>query len=180
MLFDAIEFAAHAHAGQYRKGSPVPYIVHPINVVRIVLNCGCSETVAVAAVLHDTVEDTAVTLDQIRDRFGCPVAALVEGMTEPEKGLPWQARKEHTLLVLTGAGRDLLMLACADKLDNVRSIHEDLLARGEKLWTVFRRPREAQRWYYESLVDVLRPRMTEGSAAVLFREFEREVRAVFG
>jgi len=82
--------------------------------------------------------------------------------------------------VLTGAGRDLLMLACADKLDNVRSIHEDLLARGEKLWTVFRRPREAQRWYYESLVDVLRPRMTEGSAAVLFREFEREVRAVFG
>jgi (p)ppGpp synthase/HD superfamily hydrolase len=180
LIFDAIEFAAAAHAGQYRKGSPVPYIVHPINVARTVLNLGCPEHVGIAAVLHDTVEDTGTALATIRDRFGARVAELVHLMSEPDKVCPWEARKQHTLEALKTSDEEFLLLALADKLDNVRSIREDLARRGESLWSVFKRPREAQRWYYESLADVFRPRVGGTVAVTLFHEFEREVRTVFG
>lgn len=179
-IFEAIQFAAAAHAGQYRKGSPVPYIVHPMNVARTVLNAGGAEYVGVAAVLHDTVEDTPATLDDLRRLFGPRVADLVDGMSEPDKQGTWESRKRHTLAVLETAGEDLLLLALADKLDNIRSIREDLARRGESLWDVFKRPRESQRWYYESLAGVFRTRVAGTQAESLFHEFEREVRAVFG
>ena len=179
MLFEAIEFAARAHSGQYRKGSRIPYIVHPINVAKIVLNAGGGESAAVAAVLHDTVEDTPVTLHDVHTRFGARVASIVEAMTEPDKQRSWEDRKRHTLVILGGAEGELLLVGCADKLDNIRSIQEDLARLGEKLWQVFKRPREAQRWYYQSLVQVLGPRMVTGAHKELFSSFEAVVRAVF-
>jgi len=97
MIFKAIEFAAKAHAGQYRKGTRVPYLVHPLNVAKILIDSGCSDVVAVAGILHDTVEDTPITLDEIRKHFGQAVAELVAGASEPDKSDTWENRKKHTI-----------------------------------------------------------------------------------
>src|SRR5450631_1910449 len=95
VIFAALRFAGDAHSGQFRKGTRVPYLIHPLNVAKILLDCGCSDELAVAGLLHDTVEDTAVTLEQIRASFGDAVARLVEFATEPEKLWTWERRKEH-------------------------------------------------------------------------------------
>src|SRR5947209_15832446 len=104
MLDLAIETAARAHAGQVRKGTDVPYIAHPYAVGMMLARVGASEEVVAAGILHDTVEDTYLTLDWIRDNFGEKVAMIVEGCSEPDHGSqPWEARKEHTLEYLKTA-----------------------------------------------------------------------------
>ena len=117
MLFEAIEFAAAAHRGQYRKASRVPYIVHPLGVMRILIAGGAEEELAAAGVLHDVVEDTEVTPDQLLARFGGEVSRLVLAVSEPDKSLAWEERKLHTLEFLAHQARpDEVLLALADKL----------------------------------------------------------------
>src|SRR6476660_5351370 len=96
-LFDAVEFAAHAHAEQFRKGTRIPYITHPLNVMRLLIEADCAEDVVIAGLLHDTVEDTPVTLDDIRSRYGSVVADLVAGVTEPPRTFTWEQRKQSVL-----------------------------------------------------------------------------------
>jgi len=179
LIFHAIQFAAAAHAGQYRKGTRIPYLIHPLRVAAILLESGCAEDLAVAAVLHDTVEDCFVTLDQIRRLFGPRIAELVAGASEPDKSQPWEARKQHTIDFLRTAPPDQLLVCLADKLDNIRSIREDLALHGELAWLRFRRGRDKQRWYYESLADVFTRRCDSGIGARLAEIFAAEVRAVF-
>ncbi len=179
LIFHAIQFASAAHAGQYRKGTRIPYLIHPLRVAAILLEAGCPEDLAVAAVLHDTVEDCFVTLDQIRRLFGSRIAELVAGASEPDKTLPWERRKQHTIDFLQTAGDDQLLVCLADKLDNIRSIREDLALHGELAWLPFRRGRDKQRWYYESLSSVFTERCTQGIGARLASIFAAEVRAVF-
>jgi len=179
-IFAAVHFAAAAHSGQFRKGTRVPYLVHPLNVAKILLDHGCPDQLAIAGLLHDTVEDTRVTLEEIRTIFGAAVAHLVEFATEPEKLWTWEKRKQHTLAMLgSGEGPELL-LSIADKLDNIRSIHSDLGLLGERAWDRFKRPREKQRWYYESLSRIFDTRLLDSPGAELAAEFRSEVRAVFG
>jgi len=180
MIFDAIEFAMRAHRGQYRKDSRVPYIVHPLGVAEILLEYGGTELLAVAGILHDTVEDTPVTLAQIRERFGEEVGRLVEDMTEPDKTWPWERRKQHTLEVLKTAPVDLLLVACADKLDNIRSVRRAYAQLGDAVWARFKRPMEKQRWYYQSLAQIFLDCVDGGPGDALFREFISEVVQVFG
>lgn len=179
MIFKAIEFAAAAHRGQYRKGTLVPYIVHPLNAARTLIESGCTEAIAVAAVLHDVVEDTAVTLREVRANFGAEVAALVEGASEPHRWASWESRKEHTIATLREAQEPLLMVAIADKLDNIQSIRHDLALRGEAAWLRFKRGREKQQWYYQSLAQVFTERLTSGPGLRLAQLFAAEVAAVF-
>lgn len=179
LIFHAIQFASAAHAGQYRKGTRVPYLIHPLRVAAILLEAGCAEDLAVAAVLHDTVEDCFVTLDQIRRLFGSRIAELVAGASEPDKTLPWEHRKQHTIDYLQTADNDQLLVSLADKLDNIRSIREDLALHGELAWRRFRRGRDKQHWYYESLSAVFTDRCTHGIGARLASIFADEVRAVF-
>lgn len=179
LIFHAIQFAAAAHAGQYRKGTRIPYLIHPLRVAAILLESGCAEDLAVAAVLHDTVEDCFVTLEQIRRLFGPRIAELVAGASEPDKSQPWEVRKQHTIDFLRTAGEDQLLVCLADKLDNIRSIREDLALNGELAWLRFRRGRDQQRWYYESLAAVFNERCTAGIGARLASIFSAEVRAVF-
>jgi len=179
LIFHAIQFASAAHAGQYRKGTRIPYLIHPLRVAAILLEAGCAEDLAVAAVLHDTVEDCFVTLDQIRRLFGARIAELVAGASEPDKSLPWEHRKQHTIDYLQEAENDQLLVSLADKLDNIRSIREDLALNGELAWLRFRRGRDKQRWYYESLSSVFTARCTHGIGARLASIFAAEVRAVF-
>jgi (p)ppGpp synthase/HD superfamily hydrolase len=181
-VFEAIEFAARAHAGQFRKGTELPYILHPLGAARILIERGCPEDVVVAAVLHDTLEDTPVQPDEIRSRFGEAVAALVAGASEPDRSDTWENRKRHTLALLKEAPVELLLVSVADKLDNIRAIAADLSRHGEAIWSRFNRQRKEQEWYYRSLADAFASRAAAAGepAAALFREFEAEVLKVFG
>lgn len=155
MIHEAIIFAACAHEGQKRKGTNVPYIVHPFEVAQILTDAGGSEILICAGLLHDTVEDTGVTLEEIQSEFGGEVAALVGLMTE-EKSLSWEVRKQKAIdAVNEGMSKDAKMLVCADKLSNLRSIHRDLETFGESVWSRFRRGKEKQKWYYGTMIEKL-------------------------
>jgi len=179
-IFAAVRFAAEAHSGQFRKGSRVPYLVHPLNVAKILLDHGYPDHLAVAGLLHDTVEDTDVTLEEIQTIFGETVARLVEFATEPEKLWSWEKRKQHTLSILSSGDAPGLLLSIADKLDNIRSIRSDLELYGEEAWERFKRPREKQRWYYESMRRIFDARLVESPGAELAAKFRSEVEVVFG
>ena len=152
-VWEAIELAARAHRGQVRKGTGVPYLVHPLGVARLLIEHGLPEEVVIAGVLHDTVEDTAVTLGELEARFGAGVAGLVAALSEPDKAAPWEVRKQHTLDGLRVAPLEVVLASCADKLDNLRSLQEDLSRMGEALWGVFKRGRDQQAWYYRGLAE---------------------------
>ncbi|MFQ5709934.1 MAG: HD domain-containing protein [bacterium] len=179
MIFRAIEFAVRAHAGQYRRGTRVPYIVHPLRVAKLLLDRGCSEEMAVAGVLHDTLEDTPVTSKDLRTHFGEEVARLVEAASEPDKSDTWENRKQHTIETLKTAPLEVLWLVCADKLDNVRSIREEQTRLGDAVWSKFNRPRDKQKWYYESLANLFLNRVDSKTDNSLFMEFKNEVQALF-
>lgn len=157
MLHEAILFSANAHAGQKRKGTDIPYITHPFEVAQILTEAGCGEPLIVAGLLHDTLEDTHVTAGEIESRFGPEVLALVQSDSE-DKSLSWEERKEHTIRYLRkSASREELLLACADKLSNLRSIKADYQTDGDRIWARFNRGKEQQSWYYSSLVDTFEP-----------------------
>jgi (p)ppGpp synthase/HD superfamily hydrolase len=180
MLFDAIEFACKAHRGQVRKGTRVPYVFHPLGVGRSLLDAGFDDEIVVAGFLHDTVEDTHVTIEEIALRFGERVASIVAAVSEGDKTETWEKRKEETIMELETAAVEVLAVACADKLDNIRSIHADLDRIGDSVWKRFKRPRESQEWYYRSLARVFGRKMTSGRLSSFSSSFSSEVEAVFG
>jgi (p)ppGpp synthase/HD superfamily hydrolase len=180
MIFKAIEFATRAHSGQFRKGTKIPYIVHPLGVAKILIEYGYPEHLIVAGILHDTVEDTSVTLEQINEIFGSAVSDLVKTASEPDKSDTWENRKKHTIEHLKTLPHEAVILALTDKLDNIRAIREDYERYGEDLWSRFNRPREQQKWYYESLVSVISVRLTDENSLPLVDLFRHEVIRVFG
>lgn len=180
MIFAAIEFAARAHSGQFRKGTKIPYIVHPLGVARILIEHDCPEPVVVAGVLHDTVEDAPVALADIRRAFGEEVAALVEGASEPDRSDTWENRKRHTVDYLKTAPVGVLLVSAADKLDNLRAIRADHERLGDSFWSRFNRPMESQRWYYRSLAEAFSGREAAGPLGALAGELAAEVERVFG
>ena len=179
-LYDAIELAARAHYNQVRKGTEIPYIVHPLAVAGILIRSRCSEQLVIAGLLHDSVEDTPVTIEEIRSQFGREVADLVMALSEPDKKASWEDRKAHTIEYLEKkATSDVLLVALADKLDNIRAIREGLESDGEKFWQRFNRPREKQKWYYEQLEAVFTRSVSREPALALLKSFKAEVKKVF-
>jgi len=171
----ALIFAARAHRHQKRKGTDVPYIVHPVGVMLTLQAAGETDPeLLAAALLHDTLEDAGVTLDTLRERFGVRVAALVEGASEPfARDEPWETRKQHTVEHLRTAPRDVQLVAAADKLHNLNSMVTDYAVLGDGLWKRFKRGREETAWYYRAVAGSLRagelaehPLMSELSQAV--------------
>jgi len=153
----AFLFAAEKHAGQTRKASTIPYIAHLIGVASLVLEAGGDEDLAIAALLHDVVEDCGGTpmLKQVRRRFGARVARVVDGCTDaytiPKP--PWRERKESYISHLRTADPDTRLVSAADKLNNVRSILSDYRQLGEAIWSRFNGGREGTLWYYRTLCD---------------------------
>jgi (p)ppGpp synthase/HD superfamily hydrolase len=176
----AIEVAAKAHKKQKRKGTTKAYIIHPFAVGVLLAKAGCSEEVVAAGILHDVVEDARVKPDRIREEFGDKVASIVEQCTEPDKRRAWEKRKQHTLDSLKEAGLEVKFIACADKLHNIRTIARDYRKMGDRVWRRFKREREDQRWYYDSMVEALRIKKAPPSYQKLYKEFKRKVREVFG
>ena len=157
-FFRAFAFAAEKHAKQTRKASTIPYIAHLMGVASLVLEAGGDEDLAIAALLHDVVEDCggAPMLKEVRRRFGSRVAKVVDGCTDANTNPkpPWRERKEKYILHLRLADADTRLVSAADKLNTVRSILSDYRAIGESVWSRFAGGRQGTLWYYRTLVDV--------------------------
>jgi hypothetical protein len=180
-VMEAIEFAANAHAGQVRKGTKIPYIVHPIQVAEILARFYCfSQPLLIAGVLHDTIEDTSVTAADIRNQFGEKVSSIVEALSEPDKNNSWQTRKLRTIDQLKSVPLDVLWVEAADKLDNITAIRDSYEQNRYNLWGRFNASKEDIKWYYQSLADVLVARKKENRhLSGLIAEFNTHVNAVF-
>lgn len=178
--FDAVDFATRCHRGQTRKGTLIPYIVHPLSVGKLLARYQAPEEVVVAGILHDTVEDTRATVDDVLSLFGPRVAQLVEGAGEPDKAAAWKERKEHTIkLAQETEDIELLLVMCADKLDNIQDLRSDLEVAGDEMWTRFRAPREEQAWYYRTLAEIFLRRIEQPAWHALAEDFHRQVEALF-
>ena len=155
LLDRAVIFAVRAHAGGARKGKNLPYIVHPLEAVAIVATISDDQELLAAAALHDVVEDTDTSTEQLRAEFGDRVASLVSADTNPPRvaGDTWRSRKQAALDRLAASSRDAKTVAIGDKLSNLRAITNDHQAVGELLWQRFKAPggREDIEWYYRGL-----------------------------
>lgn len=181
---EALVWATQLHARQVRKGSGVPYVAHLLGVTSSVLEYGGGEDEAIAALLHDAIEDcggTAVAAE-IRRRFGEEVAAMVEGCTDafetPKP--PWRDRKQAYLDRLKAASPSVRLVSAADKLYNARSILKDYAIVGDEIWQRFRGGRAGSLWYYRSVVSVLRQGDNAASFVPLVDELDRTVSALEG
>lgn len=153
-LDKAIFFAVKHHTGQLRKGTTIPYITHPLEVMSILMRMNADIELQIAGVLHDTVEDTDATIEEITELFGDDVAELVAHHSE-NKSLTWLERKSYAISSLKVADKRLKMLVMADKLSNLRSIAADYKQLGDELWKRFNAPMEKQSWYYSEIQDAL-------------------------
>ena len=172
----AFLFAAEKHKGQVRKASTTPYLAHLMGVTSLSLEYGVDEDIAIAALLHDEVEDCggAPMLKEVKRRFGARVAKIVEGCTDSygDPKPPWRERKENYLLHLKDADAETRLVSAADKLNNVRSILSDYREVGELIWDRFNGRREGTLWYYRSLLQEFK----RGKPNRLIRELALAVR----
>lgn len=172
---EALTFATQLHANQTRKGSGVPYITHLLGVTSIALEYGANEDEAIAALLHDAIEDQggAATREEIRRRFGDRVTEIVEGCTDtgttPKP--PWRQRKEAYIAHIPTASASVCLVSAADKLHNASSILRDYYQLGDGLWSRFKGGKDGTLWYYRALVEAFR---THGSTP-LVEELDRVV-----
>ena len=160
VFVDAMTFSAQLHLAQMRKGSGVPYLAHVLGVCSIVLEYGGTEDEAIAALLHDAVEDQGgrPVLERIRQRFGDRVAGVVEECTDAETfpKPPWKERKLKYVAHLREASASAKLVSAADKLHNARAIVMDHRALGEGVWARFNADRTDIRWYYRAVTEALR------------------------
>ncbi len=174
-LSRAFAYAAALHDGQVRKGTPVPYVSHLLAVSSLVLENGGNEDEAIAALLHDAVEDQGgrPTLEAIRVKFGDRVAGIVEGCTDSDTTPkpPWKERKVRYLAHLREAPPEVRLVASADKLHNARCVLADYRAVGDELWKRFTAPKAETLWYYREVVRAL---SAQGPSA-LVEELDRVV-----
>ena len=157
---DALAYAVQLHKTQKRKGSDIPYISHLLAVSAIVLEHGGGEDEAIAALLHDAIEDQggAATREEIRRRFGDRVTEIVDGCTDAETipKPPWRERKEAYIAHVALADESVRLVSAADKLHNSRSILADYRQIGDALWPRFTGRKDGTLWYYRSLVDAFK------------------------
>ena len=182
LLDRAIVFAVRAHAGTERRGKGFPYIVHPLEAMEIVATMTPDQELLAAAALHDTVEDTDVTIAQIQTEFGDRVAELVAMESdEPHQSRDsienWRARKQTAIDRLARASRDAKIVALGDKLSNMRAIARDYAEQGDNLWNLFHaKDRKDHEWHYRGLAASLR----ELQETFAYKEFEQLIKQVFG
>ena len=181
LLDRAIVFAVNAHHNTERRGKGFPYIVHPMEAMEIVATITPDQELLAAAALHDTIEDTDVTVEQIREAFGECVANLVhtesdqqiEGVSEEDS---WHDRKQIAIDRLAAASRDAKIVAMGDKLSNMRAIWRDYQQKGDALWNIFHvKDKASHEWHYRGLAASL----SELSDTFAYKEFVRLIDEVF-
>ena len=181
LLDRAIIFAVKAHAGTERRGKGFPYIVHPMEAVEIVSTMTTDQELLAAAALHDTVEDTPVTVEQIRAEFGDRIANLVASESDTfEAGVSeedsWHSRKQAAIDRLAAASHDAKIVALGDKLSNMRAIARDYSIKGDELWKIFHaKDRRDHEWHYRGLAESL----SDLSDTFAYKEFVQLINQVF-
>ena len=186
LICKAIQFAEEMHGavvnkdgsvGQKRKGSGLPYIIHPIEVWQILRNNNCSVKVQIAGLLHDTLEDTNTTPEEIQSLFGADILALVQTESE-DKSKTWKERKQHTIDALAHDSIETMQVCCADKLSNCRAQLYDFKQIGNALFDRFNKQStpELQAWYYKSIVKALAPL----KGMKMYEELSETVKELYG
>ncbi len=182
LLDRAIIFAVKAHHDTERRGKGFPYIVHPMEAVEIVASITSDQELLAAAALHDTIEDTEVTVDDIRREFGDRIAELVhaesdqftEGVSEEDS---WHDRKQAAIDRLAAASHDAKIVAIGDKLSNMRAIWRDYQVKGDALWSIFHaKDKASHEWHYRGLAASL----SELKDTFAYQEFVHLIDDVFG
>lgn len=177
----AFRYAAEKHEGQARKGTAVPYLSHLMAVTSLVLEAGGDEDMAIAALLHDVVEDCGgmPRLREIRRQFGVRVAKIVEGCTDSfgEPKPEWVERKKGYLREVKHADADTRLVSASDKLHNVRTILTDYRKDGEGIWKRFSGKKDGTLWYYRALSDeyARKPNRITRELEIVVSELERAV-----
>lgn len=177
---DALVWAASLHQNQVRKTSNTPYIGHLLSVAGLVIESGGSEDQALAALLHDVIEDQGVSVAEITSKFGQKVADLVDAVTESytEPKPDWEQRKRLYLDKLRNSSPEVVLISLADKLHNARALEEGLHAHGEIVWEKFFKSRKQETfWFYKELMEVYRTKGFNNSWLLL--ELERSVERIF-
>ena len=179
-FFDkAVKFAVEAHQGTERRGKGYPYIIHPMEAAAIVATITNDQEMLAAAILHDTVEDTDVTIEQIRELFGDRVAGLVQHETAPlDENMSWREKKTQQIKQLANAPYDSKVVALGDKLSNMQGIAMDYRKVGDEVWKLFHAPngKSDVEWYYRSLGEA----MSELSETLAYQKFVDLLKEVFG
>ena len=174
----AIEFAVHAHAGTERRGKGFPYVIHPLEAMAIVATMTADQEILAAAVLPDVVEDTDITIDEIRSLFGERVARLVDSESDRKRELSdWRERKEESLKRLSLASREEKIVALGDKLSNMRAIARDYTTKGDdSFWELFHvKEKSVHSWRYHALVEAL----ASLADTYAYQEFRYLVNSIF-
>ena len=178
---EALRYAERIHRHQLRKGTEIPYVAHLLGVASLALEAGADEDQAIAALLHDSVEDQggSARLEDIRSKFGGRVANIVADCTDSwaEPKPDWKPRKDDYLAKMEQKSPDSLLVSLADKTHNARSIVADVIAHGNTVWDRFTASREDTLWYYSSLAERFE-RHLPGSGAARFRAIVDEMQVV--
>ena len=185
LLDRAIIFAVKAHHNTERRGKGFPYIVHPLEAMEIVATITPDQELLAAAALHDVIEDTEVTVDELREMFGERIARLVHAESDQIDGVlfdgqneeeTWHARKQAAIDRLAAAPHDAKIVAMGDKLSNMRAIARDYREKGDALWLIFHvKDKASHEWHYRGLADSL----SELSGTFAYQEFVRLIDEVF-
>ena len=177
LLDRAILFAVRAHSGTERRGKGFPYIVHPMEAMAIASTMTADQEILAAAALHDVVEDTEVTLEDLRSEFGDRIAQLVDTESDrSDERLDWRARKEESLRRLKSASYEEKIVAMGDKLSNMRAIARDYSTLGEVFWDRFHiKDKSVHGWRYHALLDAL----SDLSDTYAYQEFAFLVNRIF-
>lgn len=170
----AKEFATMAHNGQVRKAEPEkPYIVHPVAVAEILESYGYDDNVVAAGYLHDVVEDTIYTIDDIINQFGDDIANLVYSASEPDKTLSWEERKEHTINEIKNKQLRNKLVVCADKINNIEDLIRILKLKGFEIYKSFKSDYNNQIWYFENVYKSLI--FNENEEDPIFRRLKEDI-----
>ena len=151
----ALQFSAQWHDHQYRKGTPTPYVVHPVAVAFLLRSYGYSESIQIAGLLHDVVEDTECSFEQIEGEFGKGVSEVVDWCTELSKGRSWEERKSAMIEKLKVAPAEVKAVAGADKAHNLNTILDVWERDGDEIWNRFSRGASHQLTYYQQVLESL-------------------------
>jgi len=150
----AIYFATKAHKGQKRKIEDIDMIFHPFTVGMLLQRNGCEEEVVAAGILHDVVEDTSYTFEDIEEEFGEKVKSFVYDASEPDKSLSWEERKKHTIEHIKGAPLGSKLIVACDKINNLEDLYESIQKYGEEQsYNSLKRGKDLQKWYYSTVYE---------------------------
>jgi (p)ppGpp synthase/HD superfamily hydrolase len=170
---EALTYACLIHRDQRRKASDVPYVAHLLAVASLAIEAGATEAEAIAALLHDAIEDQKIPKEELAKLFGSEVSEIVDGCTDAHTHPkpPWRERKDQHLAHLAHASKSVVLVTTCDKLHNARAVLSDYRALGEAVWSRFNGGREGTLWYYRSVSNVLSSR----GKTPLTEELERVV-----